>query len=60
MRKNSNYTNKGYYYIKAKNKYISSIVGTDIKLNIIQKIKILFSKGISISLSGIELDEEVK
>lgn len=42
------YTDNGYLYIKAYNPYVHGIIGTDIKPTLYQKIRILFSKGISI------------
>lgn len=45
-------TDQGYLYIKANNQYIKGVVGTDIKLSFSQKIKILFSKGISVVFIG--------
>lgn len=57
MKGSNKYTDRGYFYIKAKNRYVEGIVGTDIKLNIVQKIRILFSKGISVSLIGAKMDE---
>lgn len=48
-----NYTNNGYLYIKTHNPYVDGIIGTDIKLNLQQKIKILFCKGISVCIGNV-------
>lgn len=48
------YTEGGFYHIKAKNHYLKGVVGTDIKLTLSQKIRILFAKGISVYLFGSE------
>lgn len=50
------YTDGGFYRIKAKNHYLKGVVGTDIKLTLGQKIRILFSKGISVCLFGSEFE----
>lgn len=50
------YTNGGFYRIKAKNSYLKGVVGTDIKLTLSQKLRILFSKGISVCLFGSEFE----
>lgn len=39
-----------YVEIKAYSPYIRGVVGKDIKLSFIQKLKILFSKGITVAL----------
>lgn len=48
-----NYTDNGYLYIKAHNPYVDGIIGTDIKLTLKQKIKILFCKGISVCMGNV-------
>lgn len=48
-----NYTDNGYLYIKAYNNYVSGVLGTDIKLTLKQKIKILFCKGISVCVGNV-------
>lgn len=50
------YTYGGFYRIKAKNSYLKGVVGTDIKLTLSQKIRILFAKGISVCLFGSEFE----
>lgn len=50
------YTDGGFYRIKAKNSYLKGVVGTDIKLTLSQKIRILFSTGISVCLFGSEFE----
>lgn len=45
-------TDNGYLYIRAKNKYINGIIGTDIKLTFMQKVALFFSNGISVVLHG--------
>lgn len=47
------YTDGGFLYIKAYNNYVHGVIGTDIKLTIKQKIKILFSKGISVCIGDV-------
>lgn len=48
MKKNED----GYLVIKRQNEYVRGVLGHDIKLSFIDKIKILFSKGISVILIG--------
>lgn len=48
-----NYTDGGYLYIKGYNPYVNGVVGTDIKLTLKQKIKILFCKGISVCIGDV-------
>ena len=43
-----NFTSRGYLYIKVSNPYIKGVVGTDIKLTLWQRIKILFCGGVSV------------
>ena len=50
MRKNK--TDIGYLYIKAYTPYVDGVVGQDIKLSLRQKLKIMFSKGISVVFIG--------
>lgn len=52
MAKNA-YTDNGYLYIKAHNPYVRGVVGTDIKLTLRQKIRILFCKGISVAVGDV-------
>lgn len=52
MSKNE-YTGGGILYIKVFNPYVDGIVGTDIKLSLSQKIKILFCKGISVCIGNV-------
>lgn len=52
MAKNE-YTTRGYFYIKAYNERVDGVLGTDIKLTFRQKIKILFSKGISVCVGNV-------
>lgn len=44
--------NGGYLYIRRHNDYVKGIVGYDIKLSFRDKLRILFSKGISVVLIG--------
>lgn len=53
MMASSEYTDDGLLYIKAFNSYIHGAVGTDIKLSFIQKIKLLFCKGISVCIGDV-------
>jgi len=50
---NGKYTDDGYLYIKAYNPYVRGVIGTDIKLTFKQKIRILFCKGISVSIGDV-------
>lgn len=52
MRNNQN-LNRGYFYIKAYSPYVRGITGVDIKLTFKQKIQILFSRGISVSIGDV-------
>lgn len=45
-------TDYKYLQINAKNEYIKGTVGQDIKLSFRDKLRILFSKGISVILIG--------
>lgn len=55
------YTADGYYlYIKAHNPYVPGIVGTDIKLTLKQRIKILFSKGVCVCIGDAIKKDGVK
>ena len=47
------YSAGGYLYIKAYNPRVEGVLGTDIKLTFKQKIKILFSKGISVCIGDV-------
>lgn len=38
----------GYFYIGAKSPYVRGVVGADIKLSFSHKIRLLFSKGVSV------------
>ena len=51
-------TDKGYLYIKRHNDYVKGIVGQDIKLSFRDKLRILFSKGISVAFIGPDVNEE--
>ena len=57
---NRNKTDRGYLYIKAYSPYVKGVVGKDIKLTFIQKLLILFSKGISVCLGDIFKEEGEK
>ena len=48
----NNMTDNGYLYIKTYSPYVEGIVGQDIKLSLWQKLKIMFSKGISVVFIG--------
>lgn len=48
----SDKTDHGYLYVKVENQYIKGVVGSDIPLKFSDKIKILFSKGISVVFIG--------
>ena len=50
---NKKCTDNGYLHIKAYNNYVSGVLGTDIKLTLKQKIKILFCKGISVCVGNV-------
>lgn len=50
IRREKAYTAGGYLYIKSYNPYVHGVCGTDIKLTFKQKLKILFSKGISVCI----------
>ena len=41
-----------YFKIKRENRYVRGIVGTIIPLNLLERIKILFSYGIEVVLVG--------
>ena len=41
-----------FIIIKRKNEYIKGVLDQEIKLSLIEKLKILFSKGIEIQLIG--------
>lgn len=41
---------KKYMEIKRYNSYVRGVVGQDVKLTLLQRIKLLFSKGFTISL----------
>lgn len=56
MAKND-YTDGCYLYIKAYNPYVHGVVGTDIKLSLKQKIKILFCNGVSVCIGDAIKDE---
>ena len=43
---------RGYLYVRANNRYIKGVVGTDIKLTLWQRIQILLCGGISVVLHG--------
>lgn len=45
-------TANGYLYIKVINEYVKGVIGQDIKLSFRDRLKILFSKGISVILIG--------
>ena len=45
-------TDYGYLAIKVKSPYVKGVVGSDIRLRFWDKLKILFSSGISVSLIG--------
>lgn len=42
----------GYLVITTDNEYVKGVVGSDIKLSFVEKLKILFSKGISVAFIG--------
>lgn len=50
-------TDNGYLYLKKYNPYVKGVVGTDIKLTIRQKLKILFSRGISVCIGDVFVKE---
>lgn len=50
--RHKHYTDGGYLYIRANNRYIKGVVGTDIKLTLWQRIQILLCGGISVVLHG--------
>lgn len=50
--KEKHYTDKGYLYLNVNNSYVNGIIGTDIKLTLLQRIQILFCGGISVVLHG--------
>ena len=41
-----------YLEIKKSNPYVTGVVGQDINLSFVQRIKLLFHKGISVALIG--------
>lgn len=43
----------GFLHIRSYNPYVHGVVGTDIKLTLLEKIKILFGKGISLSIGDV-------
>lgn len=45
-------TDRGYLYVKAENQYIKGTVGCDIPLKFSDRLRILFSKGISVVFIG--------
>ena len=47
-----------YLEVKKINPYINGVVGQDINLTLIQKIKILFCKGISVALIGSDVQNK--
>ena len=53
IRREKSYSARGYLYIKAYNEYVQGVLGTDIKLTFKQKIKILFSKGITVCIGDV-------
>ena len=48
----NNMADNGYLYIKTYSPYVEGIVGQDIELSLWQKLKIMFSKGISVVFIG--------
>lgn len=40
------------FIVKCRNEYIKGVLGQEIKLSLIERLKILFSKGIEIQLFG--------
>ena len=42
----------GFFIVKRNNEYIKGVLGQEIKLTFIERLKILFSKGIEIQLFG--------
>lgn len=48
--KNMKKNEDGYFVINRHNQYVKGVIGQDIKLSFIDKIKILFSKGIAVHL----------
>lgn len=52
MAKNE-YTTHGYFYIKSYNEYVDGVLGTDIKLTLKQKVKILFCKGVCVCVGNV-------
>lgn len=47
------YTDSGLLYLKAFNPYVDGVIGTDIKLSLKQRIKILFCKGMSVCIGNV-------
>lgn len=45
-------TDYGYLAIKVKSPYVKGVIGSDIKLSFLDRLKILFSPGISVNLIG--------
>ena len=50
--KEKNYSSTGMLYLSKNNEYVTGIVGSDIKLTLLQKIQILFCKGVSVAFVG--------
>lgn len=48
MKVKNNKTDRGYLYIKVENRYVKGTLGSDISLNFLDRLRILFSKGISV------------
>ena len=42
----------GFFIVKRNNEYVKGVLGQEIKLTFIERLKILFSKGIEIQLFG--------
>lgn len=52
--------NTGFLHIRAYNPYVHGVVGTDIKLTLCEKIKILFGKGISIFVGDVIKEKDAE
>ena len=50
---------KNYYVLKKYNRYVSGIVGTDFELSFWQKLRILFSPGISVMVGDVFPKEDM-
>lgn len=50
--KEKHFSKTGYLYLNTDNFYVKGVVGTDIKLTLMERVYILFCGGISVILHG--------